>query len=134
MTGYVDASALLKLYVAEPDTDEAVAALDALAAWATGRHTFVEVRRNLVRLLRGRDLAFARDAFADDWRNVLVVELDERVCTRAAELAEETDVKTLDALHLGAASFALGDDMPFLTFDRRLAAVARGLGWDVRGA
>jgi predicted nucleic acid-binding protein len=44
------------------------------------------------------------------------------------------DVRTLDALHLGAAERVGGAALPFVTFDRRLAAAARRLGWTVLGA
>lgn len=135
MTGYVDASALLKLYVAEPDTDEALAAMRSVETWATARHTLVEVRRNLARLLDERNLAIAQEAFAKDWQAMLVVELDEVACLRAAELAEQTGVKTLDALHLGAAAMAGADDgLPIVTFDSRMGSAARSLGWTVLGA
>ena len=44
---YVDSSALLKRYVDEPDSDACDAILHSDSALATGRHTVVEVRRNL---------------------------------------------------------------------------------------
>jgi hypothetical protein len=46
----------------------------------------VEVRRNLARLLSGRDLAAARAAFADDLRSISIIELDEVTCETAASL------------------------------------------------
>ena len=46
---YVDASALLKTHLDEPDRHEALSILNSDADWASGRHTLVEVRRNLVR-------------------------------------------------------------------------------------
>lgn len=46
---------------------------------------------------------------------------------------EQTAVRTLDALHLGAAQ-RLGTAMTFLTFDVRQAQAARALGFAVAGA
>ena len=66
MTTYVDASALLKRYVDEPDRDRAEQFLAADPVLATGRHTIVEIRRNLARLLDGRDLERARSMFLAD--------------------------------------------------------------------
>lgn len=134
MTAYLDASALLKLYVGEPDSGLAAELIHGFATWTTGRHTLVEVRRNLTRLLDGEKLAVARRAFADDWDRMIIVELGEVVCVRAAELAEETGAKALDALHLGAAVGAGSDALPLVTFDRPLAGAARSLGWTVLGA
>lgn len=131
---YVDSNVLLKAHLDEPDSDLADAILDADPEWCTGRHTFIEVRRSLAQSVESVELVDARAAFLVQWRRMQIVELDESVCTRAAELAEETGARALDALHLGAAD-VLGDGtLPFVTFDRRLAGAARSLGWTVLGA
>ena len=90
MSTYVDSSALLKRYVEEADSTAADALLRADHALLTARHTIVEVRRNLARLLSGRDLVAARAAFADDLRSISIVELDEATCESAASIAEAT--------------------------------------------
>ena len=69
----------------------------------------------------------------DDLAAFSVVELDAATCELAATIAEQTGVRTLDALHLGAAS-RLGTSLTFLTFDVRQAQAARGLGFAVVGA
>lgn len=132
MTVYVESSALLKVYLDEPESADA-AHLLSVEGWASARHTVVEVRRNLARVLEGDDLAQVRARFDADWKHVDVIELDELTCELAAELAERTGVRSLDALHLGAAQ-SLELDIPFVTFDRRLADAARSLGWTVLGA
>jgi predicted nucleic acid-binding protein len=132
---YVDASAMLKVYVEEPGSAEARRLLADPTAWTTGRHTRVEVRRNLARLLDGATYHAYRSWFDDHWIDTTVIELSDVVCERAGELAERTGARTLDALHLGAASAAGADDgLPLVTFDRRLAGAARSLGWTVVGA
>lgn len=133
MSIYVDSSALLKIYLDEPETDAAERVLGG-RRWATGRHTLVEVRRNLHRALEGDALSRARRRFADDWRELDAIDLGEAASELAAELAERTGVRSLDALHLGAAGLAGGGRLPFATFDRRLANAARSLGWTVLGA
>ena len=50
----------------------------------------------------------------------------------AATFAEQTGVRTLDALHLGAA-YRLGTAVAFLTFDVRQGVAARQLGFRVVG-
>ncbi|MFO7571470.1 MAG: type II toxin-antitoxin system VapC family toxin [Gaiellaceae bacterium] len=132
MTLYADANAILKLYLVEADSEEAEAILSSDPVWITGFHSLVEVRRNLARLLEGVDLEDAQQQFAVDWEATEAVELDRRVCERAADLAERTGVRSLDALHLGAAEVAgAADGTPLVTFDRRLAGAARSLGWNV---
>jgi predicted nucleic acid-binding protein len=133
VTLYVDSSALLKRYVDEPDSDRAVELLGSDDELVTGRHTWVEVRRNLARLLGPTGAATARAALHDDAAAFAVVELDAATCELAATIAEQTGVRTLDALHLGAAR-RLGTSLSFVTFDVRQAQAARALGFTVVGA
>ena len=133
MTLYVDTSALLKRYVDEPDSDRAVELLSGDAELVTGRHTVVEVRRNLDRVLSPADATAARAAFGADLASFAIVELDAATCELAATVAEQTGVRTLDALHLGAAQ-RVGTAMAFLTFDARQAQAARAIGFSVVGA
>lgn len=131
MSTYVDSSALLKRYVEEADSAAADALLRADPALLTARHTIVEVRRNLARLLSGRDLTAARAAFTDDLRSISIIELDAATCESAASIAEATGVRTLDALHLAAAQRVSAPGVGFLTFDLRQAQAARALGLTV---
>jgi len=128
---YVDPSALLKRYVEEADSAGADALLRTDPSLLTGRHAIVEVRRNLTRLLSGRDLVEARAAFADDLRSISIIELDEATCESAALIAEAMGVGTLDALHLAAAQRIAAPGVGFLTFDLRQAQAARAIGLTV---
>jgi predicted nucleic acid-binding protein len=130
---YVDSSALLKIYLQEPETKAASALLEG-RRWISGRHTLVEVRRNLRRLLADEMLDTARARFASDWQELDAVDLGAAATELAADLAERTGARSLDALHLGAAELAGAGELPFVTFDRRLADAARSLGWEVLGA
>jgi predicted nucleic acid-binding protein len=134
VTLYVDSSALLKRYIAEPDSDRADELLASDENLITARHTIVEVRRNLARLLRERALAEAGTAFASDLASLAIVELDEATCELAATIAEQIGVRSLDALHLGAVQRVGASDVSLLTFDLRQAQAARSLGFAVVGA
>jgi len=128
MSQYVDSSAMLAVLLDEPTTDRVRALLDADPDWLTGRHTFVEVRRNLCRMLAPLDLDAARADFAVHWARTKIVELDPVTCDLAAQLAEATGVRTLDALHLAAARRVGGSDIAVLTLDHRLRDAAQALG------
>jgi uncharacterized protein len=130
---YVDTSALVKRYVDEPDSEACETLLLADPEWITARHTFVEVHRTLARVTTGADFARARDAFVSEWDRLVVAELDEATCARAAEFTITLGVRTLDALHLAAAHRVGGAALPFLTYDLRQAQPARSLGWSVLG-
>ena len=130
---YVDSSAWAKLYVREPTSERARAILGADSVWVTAAHTQVEVRRVIGMRLRGRTRAEAQREFLDDWSRVDVVALDRATCGLAAEIAETSSLRTLDAMHLAAAQRAEIDG-PFVTFDVRQAEAARRLGFTVVGA
>ena len=134
MSLYVDSSALLKRYIDEPDSDAADELLRSDPLPLTARHSIVEVRRNLARLLEDREAAAARAAFLEDLAAFSIIELDQVTCEAAADIAEITGVRILDALHLAAARRAGGSAVPFLTYDVRQAQAARGLGFTVVGA
>lgn len=134
MSVYVDSSAFLKLYFEERDSQLADDVLASNPEWVTARHTLVEVRRNLARELEGASLTAARQQFDRDFRSAAVVELTPEVCDAAADIAEVTGARTLDALHLGAARTVGGGLLPIVTFDLRQAQAARALGWTVLGS
>jgi predicted nucleic acid-binding protein len=131
---YVDSSALPKRYVDESDSETAESFLRSDPSLLTARHTIVEVRSNLARLLDEREAAAARSAFLEDLAVLSIVELDDVTCEMAAAIAKVTGARTLDALHLAAAQRVGGAAVPFLTFDLLQAQAAHGLGLMVVGA
>ena len=133
MTTYVDSSALLKLYIDEADSDDAQRLVDADPVLVTAWITYVEVRRNLARLLRGSALARAREACERDIEAMAVVSLDERGWRRAGDIGETLGVRSPDSLHLAAAQQLRIPDLLFCTFDLRQGQAARSLGLRVVG-
>ena len=133
---YIDSSALAKRYVHEADSDVALRLLASDLEWVTAEHTMVEVRRTLAVRFAGdaSGATRAREVFEADWSALHVVALDGETCSRAAELAETTGARTLDALHRAAALRAGAPALRRVTFDTRLAQAARGLGWSVVGS
>ena len=133
MSVYLDASALVKLYREEPASHAVTRLLAEAEQWVSARHSYVEVRRAIWRTLPGAVAVPARNQFEEDWNSFDVVELDESTCIGAAAVAENTGLRTLDALHLAAAQRAGGGELTFVTFDERQAAAARSFGWTVAG-
>lgn len=132
MSLYVDSSVLLKRYVEEPDSEQADVLLASDPLLLTARHTIVEVRRNLARLLDEREAAAAKAAFTRDIAALAIIELDAVTCDAAADVADLTGARTLDALHLAAARrLGSGPAVTFATFDVRQAQAARTLGLTV---
>jgi predicted nucleic acid-binding protein len=133
VTLYLDTSSLLKRYVEEPESAQCERYLLADPIWVTARHTAVEVRRNLARLLTEPALSTAVEDFGADWRRMHIIELDEATCEHAIDIAIATGARTLDALHLAAlVRLGLGGTS-LLTYDVRQAQAARSLGANVIG-
>jgi predicted nucleic acid-binding protein len=134
MTTYVDSSALLKNYFAEPDSSVAERFLSSDSVLVTSWVTFVEVRRNLARALRGAELREAKEQFAADLDSMALVAVDEVVCRAAAQIGEQLGVRSLDAIQLASAQRLAIPSLPFVTFDLRQAQAARSLGFAVLGS
>ena len=133
MTTYVDTSALLKLYIDEPDSDLARSLITADPVLVTSWVTVVEVRRNLARGLDGNALARARAAAENDFDAMALVNADEVAWRAAADIGEVLGVRSLDALHLATAKRIGVTGLTFCTFDLRQGQAARQLGLHVVG-
>ena len=95
-SSYVDASALLKRYVDETDSDVAEALLASDAELVTGRRTVVRcvatwrACSQVPRSLQSGDV--------DRSHSFSIIELDGATCELAATIAEQTGARSLDAL------------------------------------
>ncbi|MBM4440552.1 MAG: type II toxin-antitoxin system VapC family toxin [Candidatus Rokubacteria bacterium] len=117
---YLDASAIVKLVVAEP---ESAALIDRLREWpqrASSALSITEVPRALRRA--GFTAPATRRARAVLAR-VALVEIDRTILTAAAAL-NPAGLRTLDAIHLATALSLRADLAAFVTYDRRLGAAA----------
>lgn len=122
---YLDASALVKRYVTEEGSEALIAAMAEAEGWAICRVGYVETAR-AIRLAAGKP---AVKRFEADWPSFEVIEVDTSLAEHAAELTFANELRSLDALHLGAALLIASDELTFATWDIRLhrAAQARGL-------
>ncbi|MHB1535864.1 MAG: type II toxin-antitoxin system VapC family toxin [Acidimicrobiales bacterium] len=122
---YVDSSALVKLVQRETESDALRQFLrphraDQLLTRALAR---VEVIRAI--LVGGpAALAQARRQLSRLDQILLKTEL----LDRAATLAPSVQLRSLDAIHLGAAQVVGADLRAVVTYDRRMADAAQGLG------
>jgi uncharacterized protein len=120
---YLDTSAAVKLLMTEPES----AALRRWLRRRPERASAALLRVELVRVVRRaglpRLILEARKLLA----GVHLIRLDDALLDRAAEL-DPTDLRSLDSIHLAAAS-SLGDDLAaVITYDDRLLAAAVSLG------
>jgi predicted nucleic acid-binding protein len=120
---YLDTSAAVKLLMTEPQSA-------ALRRWLRRRPVRASaalLRVELVRVVRRsgvpRLLPEARKLLA----GIHLIRLDDILLDRASEL-DPTELRSLDSIHLAAAS-SLGDDLAaVVSYDDRLLAAATSLG------
>ena len=134
MTLYLDTSSLVKLYVAEPDTEAVRRLVDDAAIVATSQIAYPETRAALARrrregALSPRAFATARRTFEADWARYFAVEVTASLCREAGELAERLRLRGYDSVHL--ASFAEivrrggAGGTVFSSYDQRLDRASR---------
>jgi uncharacterized protein len=122
---YLDASALVKRYVAEEGSEALIGAMGEAEGWAICRIGYVEVAW-AIGLAAGKG---AVKQLGADWPSFEVVEVDASLAEHAAELTFAEELRSLDALHLAAALLIASADLTLATWDVRLhrAAQRRGL-------
>lgn len=123
---YLDASALVKLVVSEPES----AALAVLLAEDAPTVASIVVTVELPRAVRRAGATALLARASDVLSRVELIALDEEV-TRVAAGLEPPDMRALDAIHLASALSLGGELGSFVCYDRRLAHAARARGLDV---
>lgn len=130
---YLDTSALVKRFVAEPGT-EAIRRLFASGeSIATSKIAYAEIYAALARRRREDDLtprAFARacSQFERDWTGYVRVAVHDDVLATARKLLLRHPLKGYEAIHLASALLlqdALGADLLFGAADDRLLRAAQ---------
>ncbi len=123
---YVDSSALVKLVVEEPDSSALRTYLQVADHLYASHIASVEVRR----AVRRHSAPAAMDQAELVLETIRFIELDEATA-RAAGTSDPLHLRTLDAIHLGAA-LELGDECAaFVSYDARLNAAAEAAGLTV---
>ena len=133
---YLDASALVKRYVAEAGSAEVREAITQATAVGTALLTRAEVVAALGRAARlgaltQEEALAAIGVFRAEWPDLVRVQVTEVVVTRAGSLAWEHGLRGYGAVHLAAASLwqdALGAPVTLSTFDRRLWGASGKVG------
>ena len=121
MALYLDSSALVKLVVKEPQTDELRSYLgDRLVASSIIARA--EVMRAVGRVLPD-DVGRAEQMLD----RLTMVQMDEQIVTAAAWL-RPWSIRALDALHVATASSLGGGLEALVTYDRRMATAGRMAG------
>ena len=129
---FLDTSALVKRYINENGSRAVMALMDADAQWTASAITLTESEIAFCkRAERETMLAPLLDALRREWQQFAIVPVDDSCLARAREIGCQFGTRTMDSIHLAAAD-RLPRPLTFVTFDRRQAAAAAGMGLLVR--
>jgi uncharacterized protein len=125
---YLDASALVKRYIAEAGSPEVEVLIGEAQAIGTAVISRAEVAAALAKAARlglvAREAGEkALRAFNVDWEHLVRLQLSEPLAARAATLAWEHGLRGYDSVHLASAlvwSEMLGEPVVVATYDREL--------------
>lgn len=132
MIGYLDASALVKRYVAEPGSDLVqgfVESAEVLASVTVSRVETTAAFAKAVRMgaLEESEALVCRRLASRDWPHLVRLAVTDALADRAATLVWSDGLRAYDAVQLAAASAwqeALDRPVSFATFDARLWSAA----------
>jgi predicted nucleic acid-binding protein len=130
---YLDSSALVKRYVAEPGSEAVDRLLTEHPYAATSRLAYPEILSALNRKHRAREfparvLGELIGAFESDWGKLFVLEFDEELLPAIKHTIRKHAVRGADAVHLSSAMWlrsVLKEDVVFACADAKLLAAAR---------
>lgn len=130
---YLDASALVKRYIQEKDSEKVNAWIEAAEMIVTGLITRVEVSAAIARarrmnLLSPEEALSALRQFQSEWESYLRLPITENTVMRGDTIAYEYDLRGYDATHLACALIwqeTLGMPVTIASFDNQLLEAAR---------
>ena len=134
MNVFLDSSALAKRYVEEPGSDRVEEILSSASSLGVSVISLPEVvsalcRRRREGKLSRQQYSKAKQALSDDIADASVVNVTERVVSRAVDLLESWPLRSSDSLQVASATEWLAE--LFVSADERQCAAARGYGLQV---
>ncbi len=139
MLVYVDASAAVKILVAEDGTDLAADLWDGADLVLASQLVYPEVRAALAAAVRAGRLSTREGGeqavrWDEMWSGLAAIDLDSDIAAEAGRLAEEHLLRGSDAVHLASALLLDAPDVTVAVWDRRLHAAALAAGLQVAPA
>ena len=136
---YLDASALVKRYIAEKGSDQVNVWIGSAEVVVTALISRVEVaaaiaRARRMQMIQPREADEALHTFRSEWESFRRLPITESTVARGDLLAVENQLKGYDATHLACALIwqeALGIPVTLATFDQQLSKLAVSNNLDV---
>jgi len=135
---YLDTSALVKLFMDEPDTAVVADLLQHASVTFTHLITYAEARAALAKAARMQRLTGEmhiayKVALESYWEKLDVISLNMSQIKRAGDLAETHGLRGYDCVQLAAAEliFEQSRDFTFASFDQHLNKAAGAIGMQI---
>jgi uncharacterized protein len=130
---YLDASALVKRYIAERDSEQVNAWIEDAELVVTAIISRVEVaaaitRAGRMKMIDAGEADAAHRVFRSEWESFGRIPITENTVSRGDILAVEQNLRAYDAAHLACSLIwqeSLGLPVTLATFDRQLWVAAR---------
>lgn len=140
MNLYLDTSALVKLYIREQGTDDVKRLVSGADFTGISLIALAESNAALARAVNAKGITRrtgekAVQMLLEQWPRYVKIPVNEKVVTRAAELAWNLGLRGYDAIHLASAERwqeVLGSPVTLVTYDRQLAMAGVHLGMVVQ--
>lgn len=133
MIGYLDTSAFVPLLVSEPSSAACRRFWDDADAVVSSRLLYVETAAALAQAHRGGRLgeqaySSCRRLLDQLWAQLDIIEVDQTLIRRAAELADILALRGYDSLHCASAEQLEDADLVVASGDKRLLDAWKSLG------
>jgi predicted nucleic acid-binding protein len=136
---FCDTSALIKLLIDEPESDQMQQASTDAEAIAVCRITWAEAMAAMARRQRedptsGDDIDLARGRLIQNWNDMSIVEVSQSLVQTAGRFADGFALRGYDSVQLAAAhelQRSTDQTLTFASYDRRLKQAAQLLKLDV---
>ncbi len=133
MSSYFDTSVIVSSLRPESNSELATELINNETARFSSPLTVLETRRSIHQLRLFKERSEVLRIVDEALQSFSFVMGKGDIWQRAAEIAEKTGVKSLDAIHLAAASYLEIEELQFVTFDKKQADAARAIGLTVVG-
>lgn len=135
MIVYFESSALLKLFLDEPDAQLALQIWNDASEVVTSEISYLEVHAGLARAVRENPPRLsktnhdrAKEQFGELWLEVTSIGVSTELIERASYVADEHALRAYDALHFAAVLDIADDEILLATTDQELERAAKAAG------
>jgi predicted nucleic acid-binding protein len=132
LIAYFDSSALLKLFLSEPDAQVALDVWNLAELVVTCEISYLEVRAGLARAMRENPSKLSRTGYDDAksqfeqlWAQVVSISVTEWLIEQASDAAEKYALRAYDALQFATILNVVDDDLVVATTDHDLERAAK---------